>query len=91
MEEALAIKNTAGSVGLVDYEDDEKEDDDMLARHGDKLEVSTVCDDAIDSPTKRKLSVRINSKDEELDSSNVWQYAVMCGIDKFYMIFILNL
>ncbi|CAN6467898.1 unnamed protein product [Victoria cruziana] len=59
----------AGSVGLVDYEDDEEEDDDMPARHGDKPEVSTVCDGAIDSPTKRKLSVRINSKDEELDSS----------------------
>ncbi|CAN6441691.1 unnamed protein product [Victoria cruziana] len=81
----------AGSVGLVDYEDDEEEDHDMPARHGDKLEVSTICDGAIDSPTKRKLSVRINSKDEELDSSNVWQYAAMRGIDKFDMIFIFTL
>ncbi|KAF3779741.1 Serine/threonine-protein phosphatase 4 regulatory subunit 3 [Nymphaea thermarum] len=59
----------AGLIGLVDYEDDEEEDDDVPPRRGDKPEVSTICDGAADSPTKRKLSVRINSKDEELDST----------------------
>ncbi|CAN6462814.1 unnamed protein product [Victoria cruziana] len=42
----------AGSVGLVDYEDDEEEDYDMPAHHGDKPEFSTIFDGAIDSPTK---------------------------------------